>query len=94
VSAATNTSACSRFSQNVVAATLWRAPNRASYLLAAGSRRISHITVRENRGAQTYGTPVALPFTSGTAVTSIAGKETTGTTIPGLINPALTRAAR
>ncbi|MFF0342729.1 hypothetical protein [Kribbella sp. NPDC004875] len=94
VSAAVNTSACSRFSQNLVAATLWRAPNRASYLLAAGSRRVSHITVRDNRGARTYGTPVAIPFTAGTAVTNIVGKETTGKTIPGMINPALTRSRR
>ncbi|MEV5961495.1 hypothetical protein AB0L70_07000 [Kribbella sp. NPDC051952] len=94
VAAATNTSACSRFSQNVVAATLWRSPTQAPYLLAAGSRRISHITIRESRGTRTYGAQVAVAFTHGAGVASVVGKETTGKDVPGMINRSLTRSAR
>ncbi|MEW2547397.1 hypothetical protein AB0910_16755 [Streptomyces sp. NPDC047002] len=54
---ARNTSACSRFGQNVVAGVRWRSPAGHSYLLAAGSRAVTSIStsggVRASAGART-----------------------------------------
>ncbi|MEV0318345.1 hypothetical protein ACIBKX_09070 [Streptomyces sp. NPDC050658] len=45
VARAQSTAACSRFGQHVVASTRWRADNGHSYLLAAGSRNVTSISV-------------------------------------------------
>ncbi|MFF7988990.1 hypothetical protein ACFZDG_04235 [Kitasatospora xanthocidica] len=38
--------ACSRFEQDTVASTWWRSPQGTEYLLAAGSRRVTRLTVK------------------------------------------------
>ncbi|MFI7387806.1 hypothetical protein [Streptomyces sp. NPDC049813] len=45
VGRARSTAACSRFGQHVVASTRWRSPEKHWYLVAAGSRAVTRITV-------------------------------------------------
>ncbi|MET9494028.1 hypothetical protein [Streptomyces sp. NPDC006552] len=46
VGRARSTTACSRFGQHVVASARWRSPAKHWYLVAAGSRAVTRITVR------------------------------------------------
>ncbi|WBQ03902.1 hypothetical protein [Kribbella sp. CA-293567] len=77
---AVNTAACSRFDQNVLASTYWKAPAGGSYLLAAGSRRVDRIMVN---GKAFKGNLVTQPARSTRAVT-VTGRLTTGTTLTAL----------
>ncbi|MEV8373460.1 hypothetical protein AB0P21_12025 [Kribbella sp. NPDC056861] len=76
---AVNTAACSRFDQNVLASTYWKAPAGGSYLLAAGSRRVDRITVN---GQAHKGNLLAQPSTGGRA--TLTGHLTTGVTLTAL----------
>ncbi|MET9317339.1 hypothetical protein ABZX12_36435 [Kribbella sp. NPDC003505] len=88
VGTAAGTSACSRFSQNIAAATVWRAPTRQSYVLAAGSRHVTGLVLRTNRGRRVITTPVAAPLVPGTIVTGLQARLANGKTFEGLTGPA------
>ncbi|MET9274330.1 hypothetical protein [Kribbella sp. NPDC003557] len=92
VGTSVGTSACSRFSQNIAAATVWRAPTRQSYVLAAGSRHVTGLVLRTNRGRQAVTSPVAVPLVRGTTVTGLQARLANGKTFEGMTGPATGRA--
>lgn len=59
VARARSTAACSRFGQHVVASTQWTAPSGTRYLLAAGSREVTGITVSGALDAEARGRTLA-----------------------------------
>ncbi|WP_328319994.1 hypothetical protein OHA70_20640 [Kribbella sp. NBC_00382] len=76
---AVDTAACSRFDQNVLASAYWKAPTGSHYLLAAGSRRVDHISLN---GHAYKGNLVAQPSTS--ARGRLTAHLTTGATLTPL----------
>ncbi|TDD43123.1 hypothetical protein E1263_41835 [Kribbella antibiotica] len=84
VAAMTDTSSCGRFSQNVLAATVWRSPARENYVLAAGSRHVSQLSVQTNRGRETASSPLAFKLPAGTTPTAVRGKLDNGKPIDGV----------
>ncbi|GAA3593750.1 hypothetical protein [Kribbella ginsengisoli] len=76
---AVDTAACSRFDQNVLASAYWKAPAGGSYLLAAGSRHVDHISLN----GHTYkGNLVAQRSTSARA--NLTAHLSTGATLTAL----------
>ncbi|MFJ3583343.1 hypothetical protein ACIPPS_14065 [Streptomyces sp. NPDC090127] len=55
-----DTAACGRFGQHMLAGTYWTAPSGARYYLAAGSRRLTSITVRGALSATARGPALAV----------------------------------
>ncbi|MBV2354125.1 hypothetical protein KUM39_07065 [Streptomyces sp. J2-1] len=75
---ADDTAECSRFGQDVVADTVWRAPSGARYLLAAGSRSVVRIDAGTPVGATAAGRFLALRA-SGDQRPVVTAKLTDGT---------------
>ncbi|MFJ6084727.1 hypothetical protein ACIQI8_25320 [Streptomyces sp. NPDC092369] len=61
VAGARSTAACSRFGQHVVAATGWRSPRGHWFVVAAGSRAVTGLTVTGAVSASKEGRTLALP---------------------------------
>ncbi|MDH6220870.1 hypothetical protein [Streptomyces pseudovenezuelae] len=61
VAGATSTAACSRFGQHVVAATGWRSPRGHWFVVAAGSRAVTRLSVTGAVSATKEGRTLALP---------------------------------
>ncbi|MEV4947049.1 hypothetical protein [Streptomyces sp. NPDC053755] len=60
----TDTAACSRFGQHVLAGTYWTAPSGARHYLAAGSRRLTGVTARGAVSASVRGPLLAVRTTA------------------------------
>lgn len=61
VAGARSTAACSRFGQHVVAATGWRSPRGHWFVVAAGSRAVTELSVTGAVSATKDGRTLALP---------------------------------
>ncbi|WP_167160700.1 hypothetical protein [Streptomyces sp. MBT27] len=77
---ARDTSYCSRFNQHILADARWSAPSGASYLLAAGSRAVTRITVTGQVRADTTGTTLAVKAPPGQSA-EIGAVLSTGRTL-------------
>ncbi|GAA2944879.1 hypothetical protein [Streptomyces enissocaesilis] len=62
------TAACGRFGQHVVAAAQWRSPQGRWFVLAAGSRSVSRISLSGGVDASSAGPTIAVPAAEGTQV--------------------------
>ncbi|MER5312050.1 hypothetical protein ABT034_30145 [Streptomyces sp. NPDC002773] len=83
-----DTAACSRFGQHVLAGAYWTAPSGTRYFLAAGSRRLTGITVDGAVTATARG-PVLSAKAAGTDVpVRLTGRLPDGSTVPGWTAPA------
>ncbi|MFJ9724761.1 hypothetical protein ACIRP3_18625 [Streptomyces sp. NPDC101209] len=61
VARARKTAACSRFGQNIAATTGWRSPRGHWYVLAAGSRAVTHLSVSGDASATNEGRTLDVP---------------------------------
>ncbi|MFB6549839.1 hypothetical protein [Streptomyces sp. NPDC056405] len=77
VARARDTAACSRFGQHVVAHTRWRSPQGDWYVLAAGSRAVTSLTITGDVAAESNGRTLAKRARED-AETSVSGRLTTG----------------
>ncbi|MEU9096793.1 hypothetical protein [Streptomyces sp. NPDC048361] len=77
---ARNTSYCSRFNQHVLADTRWNAPSGTPYLLAAGSRAVTRITVTGQVRADATGTTLAVKAARDQSA-QLSGALSTGRTL-------------
>ncbi len=73
--------ACSRFDQDTVAWTWWRSPQGAEFLLAAGSRRVTRLTVKgpdwsADRPAQDHAVAVERPARAAVQVEAVLDNGT------------------
>jgi hypothetical protein len=84
VAAIADTSACGRFAQNVVAATVWRSPARENYVLAAGSRHVTRLFLQTSAGRQTATSPVARKLRAGPKITAVQGELDNGQIVDGV----------
>ncbi|PJN05032.1 hypothetical protein CG740_03990 [Streptomyces sp. CB01201] len=77
---ARDTSYCSRFNQHLLADARWSAPSGTPYLLAAGSRAVTRITVTGQVRADGTGTTLAVKAPPGRSA-DISGVLSTGRTL-------------
>ncbi|GAA0598576.1 hypothetical protein HPO96_21280 [Kribbella sandramycini] len=84
VATAANTSNCSRFAQNIAAATVWR-----NFVIAAGSRHVAQLRFETSRGTSSLTSPAAFPLRAGTTISSVRAQLNNGKSITALTSPAL-----
>jgi DNA-directed RNA polymerase specialized sigma24 family protein len=82
VARAADTAACGRFGRHVLAGARWRSPAGDWYLVAAGSRAVSRITVRGGAVAESRGPLLAVAADPAARVTLSAGISGGGTLAP------------
>ncbi|MGW8358045.1 hypothetical protein [Streptomyces wedmorensis] len=83
VAEATDTAACSRFGQHVLAGGYWTAPSGTRYLLAAGSRHVVGVTAGGAVSATGRG-PVLAAKADGEGPVRLSGRLADGSDLPGL----------
>ncbi|MGV9988230.1 hypothetical protein [Streptomyces olivaceus] len=81
-----DSAACSRFGQHVVAQAHWRSPRGDWYILAAGSRAVRGLDVTGDVTARTRGRTLAEPAPR-TAETLVTGRLASGDTLPAIPPP-------
>ncbi|WP_020134633.1 hypothetical protein [Streptomyces sp. 351MFTsu5.1] len=83
VSRERSTAVCGRFGRHVVAATGWRSPKNRWYVLAAGSRAVTALTIGGSVSAREPGRTLAVPAPPHPRVT-VAATLSTGADLPGV----------